>query len=77
MSGSVRSPTADCFYCSKPVRRNSVGIWGARKRDDPHPWYCDASPAPDKRHAPSPAGEMTEGQRIVEESLLDLSQDIS
>jgi hypothetical protein len=74
VSGPVKSRTADCLYCSKPIRSNSAGIWGARKRGDPHPWYCDASPGPDKRHVPSPAGEMTEWQRIVEASLLDSSQ---
>jgi hypothetical protein len=76
MTRPVSSLTADCLYCGKPVRRNSAGTWRARKRDDPRPWYCDASPGPDKRHAPSPAGEMTEGQRIIEESLLDSSQDM-
>lgn len=38
--GQVASPTADCMHCGKPIRRNAAGIWGARKRDDPHPWYC-------------------------------------
>lgn len=77
MSGPVNSPTADCLYCGKPVRRNRAGIWGARRRDDPHPWYCEAGPDAGKRHAPSPLPEMTEGQRIIEESLLDSSQDIT
>jgi hypothetical protein len=70
VSGPVASPTADCLHCGKQVRRNSAGIWGARKRDDPHPWYCDDSPDADKRHAPSPARALTEGQRIVEEALI-------
>lgn len=73
MSKPPQSPTADCLYCDKPIRRNRAGIWGARKRDDPHSWYCDASPDPDKHHAPSPVPAKTEGQRIIEESLLDLS----
>ena len=47
------SPAAECRHCGKPVRRNSQGIWGARKRNDPHPWYCDASPADGKRHEPA------------------------
>jgi hypothetical protein len=49
--------TAECRHCGKAIRRNAKGIWGARKRDDPHPWYCDASPDTAKRHEPdSPAG---------------------
>lgn len=50
---SIASETAECCHCGKSIRRNTKGIWGARKRDDPHPWYCDASPAADKRHEPS------------------------
>lgn len=45
-------PTADCAACGKPIRRNRAGIWGARARTDPHPWYCDDDPGDDKRHRP-------------------------
>lgn len=31
----MQTPTADC-QC------NVQGIWGARRRSDPHPWYCEA-----------------------------------
>lgn len=44
---------ADCQHCGKGIRRNSKGIWGARKHDDPHPWFCDASPDAAKRHEPA------------------------
>jgi hypothetical protein len=43
---------AECEHCGKGIRRNRAGIWGARKHDDPHPWFCDASPVGDKRHEP-------------------------
>jgi len=46
----------NCRHCGKSIRRDSKGYWGARKRDDPHPWYCDASPDAEKRHEPFPAG---------------------
>lgn len=72
MSRPVKSPTADCLYCGTPVRRTSAGAWRTRKHGDQRPERCDVSP--DKRHAPSPLPEMTEGQRILEESLLDSSQ---
>ena len=42
--------TGTCRHCGKPVRLNRAGVWGARHREDPHPWYCDASPEPEKRH---------------------------
>ena len=45
--------TAECEHCHKGIRRNRAGIWGARKQDDPHPWYCDASPDAAKRHQPA------------------------
>ena len=45
--------TAECQHCAKNIRRNSKGIWGARKHDDPHPWYCDASTDAEKRHEPA------------------------
>lgn len=47
--------TGTCRHCLKSIRRNSGGVWGARKRDDPHPWYCDASPDGAKRHEPGEA----------------------
>ena len=49
----IASDTSDCQHCDKPIRRNTKGIWGARKRDDPAPWFCAASPAAGKRHVPS------------------------
>jgi hypothetical protein len=52
MSNATQTPTADCRHCRKPIRQNSGGIWGARKRDDPHPWYCDGNPDDGKRHEP-------------------------
>jgi hypothetical protein len=52
---TVQTPTGDCRYCSKPIRCNKDGIWGARRRDDPHPWYCDANPDAGKRHQPKAA----------------------
>lgn len=48
----IASDTSDCQHCGKPIRRNTKGIWGARKRDDPHPWWCSESPV-GKRHEPS------------------------
>lgn len=45
--------TAECRHCGKGIRQNRRGIWGARKRDDPHPWYCDASMDDAKRHEPA------------------------
>ena len=53
MTSPVQTPTADCAHCRKPIRANRAGIWGARKRDDPHPWYCDADPDAGKRHEPA------------------------
>lgn len=50
MTAAIQTPTAECRHCRKPIRRNSAGIWGARKRDDPHPWDCDTSPDKGKRH---------------------------
>jgi|GEM_PF-3347397 len=47
------APTSTCTYCGKAIRRDSKGYWGARKRNDPHPWYCDASPDESKSHAPA------------------------
>ena len=44
--------TSTCEYCGKPIRQNAQGYWGARKRADPHPWYCEADPAVEKRHEP-------------------------
>lgn len=54
-SATVQTPVADCRHCGKPIRRNRAGYWGARKRDDPHPWYCDEDPGNDKRHEPAKA----------------------
>jgi hypothetical protein len=51
-TGNVKSETGDCRHCDKPIRRNVRGIWGTRKRDDGHPWYCDEDPGAEKRHAP-------------------------
>jgi len=45
--------TAECKHCAKGIRRNRAGIWGARKRDDPHPWWCGVSPDAEKRHEPA------------------------
>lgn len=47
-----KTATAECKNCGKGIRRNARDFWGARKRDDPHPWYCDASQA-GKRHEPA------------------------
>lgn len=43
--------TGTCQHCDKAIRRDSNGYWGARSRNDPHPWYCEASPN-DRRHEP-------------------------
>ena len=40
-----KRPTGVCLHCGKPIAQNIKGIWGARKRGDPHPWYCDDAPA--------------------------------
>jgi hypothetical protein len=45
--------TGVCLHCGKPIAKNSKGIWGARKREDPHPWYCDDDPGDSKRHQPA------------------------
>lgn len=50
MASTVQTPTGDCLHCRKPIRANRAGVWGARKRDDPHPWWCDANPDAGKRH---------------------------
>ena len=52
---TAAAPTAKCQHCGKGIRRDSKGHWGARKRDDPHPWYCDASTDAEKRHEPAAA----------------------
>jgi len=52
--------TAECLYCGKPIALNREGFWGARKRDDPHPWYCDQDTGPLKLHEPT-------GQQVIEE----------
>lgn len=44
--------TSTCEHCGKGIRRDRQGYWGARKRDDPHPWYCDGSQDAEKRHEP-------------------------
>jgi len=46
--------TGTCRHCDKPIRRNGAGVWGARARNDPHPWYCPGEPHPDphRRHHP-------------------------
>jgi hypothetical protein len=52
--------TSTCKHCGKGIRRNVAGIWGARKRLDPHPWWCGENAAAEKTHAPTielPAGE--------------------
>jgi hypothetical protein len=54
-STAVQTPVSECQHCRKPIRQNSQGIWGARKRDDPHPWYCGGNQA-SKRHEPVAAG---------------------
>lgn len=51
----MQTPTADCQHCGKAIRCNVQGIWGARRRSDPHPWYCDASQDAGKRHEPAKA----------------------
>jgi hypothetical protein len=58
MASAVQTPTADCAHCHKPIRANRAGTWGARKRLDPHPWYCDASPDAARRHEPAKAYEV-------------------
>lgn len=55
MAAAIQTPVAECRHCRKPIRQNSKGIWGGRKRDDPHPWYCDEDPGADKRHEPKAA----------------------
>jgi hypothetical protein len=52
---TVASPTGDCRHCGKPIRRNKAGCWGARKRNDPHPWCCKAATSAAARHEPVPA----------------------
>jgi hypothetical protein len=64
-----KSPTADCLYCGKPIRRNKLGGWFARKRSDASP-FCDLSP--DGYHAPLPAAELTE--ETLSADPLDSSQ---
>jgi hypothetical protein len=51
-TATVKTPTADCRHCRKPVRANSKGIWGARNRDDSAPWFCGPNPDAGKRHEP-------------------------
>lgn len=58
---SIASPTGTCRHCGKAIRRQRQGVWGARKHDDPHPWYCDASPSDDKRHGPWTASDLQDG----------------
>lgn len=53
MSNTTQTPVAECVHCAKGIRQNRAGIWGACKRDDPHPWYCDANPDAGKRHEPA------------------------
>lgn len=55
MSNAVQTTTADCRHCGKPIRQNKAGFWGARKRDDPHPWWCAEDPGTGKRHEPKAA----------------------
>lgn len=50
---TVQTSTAECEHCRKGIRQNKAGIWGARKHDDPHPWYCDEDPGDSARHAPA------------------------
>jgi hypothetical protein len=50
VSGTVASQTGTCEDCGKDIRQNKAGVWGARRRDDPHPWYCDAT---GDRHQPA------------------------
>jgi hypothetical protein len=45
--------TGSCRHCGKAIRQDRQGYWGARKRDDSHPWYCDADPGAGKRHEPA------------------------
>ena len=47
-----KRPTGVCLHCGKLIAENRRGIWGARKRDDPHPWYCDDEPS-EHRHEPA------------------------
>jgi hypothetical protein len=61
-----KSPTADCLYCGKPIRRNKLGGWFARKRSDASP-FCDLSP--DRYHTPSPTAE-----EMLSTNPLDSSQ---
>lgn len=44
--------TSTCEHCDKDIRQNKAGYWGARKRNDPHPWYCNEDPGIEKRHQP-------------------------
>jgi hypothetical protein len=58
MTGSPQvASTADCRHCAKGIRRYVSGIWGARRRSDPHPWYCDSDPGSEKRHEPAPVSD--------------------
>jgi hypothetical protein len=52
-NAAIQTPTAECGHCCKPIRQNKDGIWGARARNDAHPWYCDANLDKGKRHAPA------------------------
>jgi hypothetical protein len=70
MSAAVQTPTGDCRHCCKPIRANRAGIWGARKRDDSHPWYCDASPDARKRHEPATAAADAPSAELPAESLI-------
>jgi hypothetical protein len=45
--------TGTCQHCQKEIKRNTQGFWGASQRNDPHPWYCDASADAGKRHEPT------------------------
>lgn len=64
MTGSQMSQTGTCRHCAKRIRRNRQGAWGARKRTDSHPWYCDASQSDDKRHEPWTASDLRNGHII-------------
>lgn len=48
-----KTPTSTCAFCAKPIRLYKAQVWGARKQDDPHPWYCDKTSNTDGRHAPA------------------------
>jgi hypothetical protein len=61
---AVASPTGTCKDCGKGIRQNKAGIWGARKRDDDHPWYCDASPDSGKHHEPEAEGTCTQDRAL-------------